>query len=455
MTIYLIIIKLIKGIPASRVFILLLLSFTFFGQFNQTALALSADQKQLFDSGIYYFNSEPSTSGGSNCNTGTTLSGGDNIQQALNFLIGKGLPLQAAAGIIGNLEQESGQGLNPHDDQLKGTADEPTPNDGFGIAQWTTPDRQQGLVVLAQQEGGQPADLAVQLDYLWQELTASYQSVLQSLKATNDVDSAVNIFVGPDDINGQPVPPTYEGQRTGGYENPGNPVMTNRLQHANDVVDNYGSSTSNNQSGCSATSAANCNSQSASNTDGLSPLRQEVVCLAQQELALWQSQPGYNSPYPGFAYAATGLLKYTGGTCSGNTCTGSVYQEWCADFVSWVYNQAGYPFSGGSNGGWMLPAVDSIQTLGEQDQNFHWHPASSNYVPKPGDIAIHTIGESHTNIFVSSSGGTSTYIGGDQSGVGEPDGTYGTQNPPSGSVVSTETDAGYYGGGISGYVSPD
>lgn len=192
------------------------------------------------------------------------------------------------------------------------------------------------------------------------------------------------------------------------------------------------------------TTASSCSvscSGGGSATAGLSTVRQSVICLAQQELALWKSQPGYPTP----AYAATGLLKYTDGW----------YEEWCADFVSWIYNQAGDPFTGGSSGGWRLSGVSSIQTLDGQNTNFHWHPMSSNYTPKPGDIAIY--GTKHTSIYISTTNGLSTYIGGDE---GNP--PYGAKlptqtppNPPSGSIVSTDTFSGYYGGGITGYVSPD
>ena len=78
-----------------------------------------------------------------------------------------------------------------------------------------------------------------------------------------------------------------------------------------------------------------------------------------------------------------------------------------------------------------------------QNQNFSWHPASSNYVPQPGDLAIH--GASHVSIYISNHNGTSTYIGGDS-----------THGPfPGGSIVGIETGVGYYSNGITGYVSPN
>ncbi len=351
------------------------------------------------------------------CSTGNTpLVGSDNIQKAFNFLVGKGLTANQAAAVIGNLEQESGQGLNPSADQNKGTATTPTPNDGFGIAQWTDPGRQQGLVTLAQQEGKPPNDLGVQLDYLWQELTTTHSNALTALKAADNVQSATIAF-----------------EQT--YEAAGTPQMQNRINFAQAVLTQYGGSapsgsSQTSSSGCSV-GAINCNSSnSATSTSGLSQVRKNVVCIAQQELALWESQPGY--PWNGEnSYSETGYLKYSEGR----------HEEWCADFASWVYDQAGYPLQPDPN--WNVSYVPNIQSIGEQNIKFHWHPAGSGYTPKPGDLAIH--GSQHVNIFISSSGGTSTYIGGDQG-----NGPY-----PGGSIVSTDTESGYYSGGITGYVSPD
>jgi len=161
-------------------------------------------------------------------------------------------------------------------------------------------------------------------------------------------------------------------------------------------------------------------------------LRQQVVCLAEQQLAIWKSQPGY--PWNrANTYSQSGYLTYS----QGNT------QQWCADFVSWIYEQVGYPLQPDPN--WRISWVPDIQTIGEQNQNFQWHPESSGYTPQPGDLAIYS-GDGHVNIFISNENGTSTYIGGDQ-GVGP---------YPGGSIVSEQPWPGYYdNGGILGYVSPN
>lgn len=180
--------------------------------------------------------------------------------------------------------------------------------------------------------------------------------------------------------------------------------------------------------GCGANAGSvSCNGATPANTQGLSSTRQQIVCIAQQELALWKSQPGYPNP----AYAKKGYLKYSQNRA----------EQWCADFASWVYDQAKYPLQPDPN--WNIAYVPNIQIVGEHNKNFHWHPAGSNYTPKPGDLAIH--GAGHVNIFISSSGNAIQYIGGDQ----------GSGPYPGGSIVSTEAGNGYYSNGVTGYVSPD
>lgn len=165
----------------------------------------------------------------------------------------------------------------------------------------------------------------------------------------------------------------------------------------------------------------------ANTTAGLSPVRQQAVCIAQQELALWDS--GQMQPGTG----PNGYHKYSQGRS----------ENWCADFVSWVYNQAGHPLSNNNDGN--VPAVDTVRQIGESGTNgFSYHPAGS-YTPRPGDLIIHQEnGNSHVNMVVAVSGNTMKIIGGNQK-------TWDFNT----SSVSTYTDGNFTGDNISGYVSPD
>ncbi len=155
-------------------------------------------------------------------------------------------------------------------------------------------------------------------------------------------------------------------------------------------------------------------------------VRQAIVQLAQQELQSWQGgqlQPG------------SGALKYI---------PSKNIEDWCADFVSWVYNQAGVPLSDGDNGN--VSSVLQIQSIGQSGaNNFSYHDAAG-YNPKPGDIAVHIgSGIEHVTLVVAVDGNNITLIGGNQGGRGGP----GTSSV-SQFEISSPTDYSTVG-----YVSPD
>lgn len=140
----------------------------------------------------------------------------ENHKNAWNYFTStKGLSKEATAGLMGNLEAESG--INPHNtqDSAKDSAGNPVPDGpeipfdlikdkyGYGIAQWTSINRQQGLIDLASTEPKRSTgDLGLQLDYLWQELTLKYAGVLTKLQEPGITvqaasDEAVLHFIVP------------------------------------------------------------------------------------------------------------------------------------------------------------------------------------------------------------------------------------------------------------------
>ncbi len=130
----------------------------------------------------------------------TTLTGDNNKQIALNYFISKGFTPQQSAGILGNLMAESG--VNP-----KRVQSTPTPSGdrdtitvdnktGYGIAQWTSRGRQQGLVDFANSRGMTiQGDIGLQLDYLMKELTGGYRSVYDAILRAPDLRSASDVFM--------------------------------------------------------------------------------------------------------------------------------------------------------------------------------------------------------------------------------------------------------------------
>lgn len=113
----------------------------------------------------------------------TTDSSQSNEKRVWTFLTspdGLGLTPEQAAGVMGNLQQESG--INPKLDD--GT--------NFGIASWIA-ERVTNLKNFAKKNNKDPKDLDAQLNFLKKELLAD-KSTLQKLKKTNDVVEATVIF---------------------------------------------------------------------------------------------------------------------------------------------------------------------------------------------------------------------------------------------------------------------
>src|SRR5690348_14320426 len=90
-----------------------------------------------------------------------------NDQAAYNFFVGKGLTSFQAAGIVGNLDQESG--VDPASVQYGG-------GPGRGIAQWSVGGRwdssyHDNVLWYAGQQGQASGSLNLQLEFIWYELT--------------------------------------------------------------------------------------------------------------------------------------------------------------------------------------------------------------------------------------------------------------------------------------------
>ncbi len=131
------------------------------------------------------------------------------------------------------------------------------------------------------------------------------------------------------------------------------------------------------------------NSNSCSGTRG-----QKIACFAAKEWKAWQA--------PGSNHEAL-LGQYT---------DGSPYEEWCADFVSYVYKEAGYHFTAGNSNGWDQNNANYIQYMG-----FTMHDPQT-YTPEPGDVAYFDYNGGHVEIVISG-GKNPTFVYGD-SGTTDP-----------------------------------
>lgn len=117
-----------------------------------------------------------------------------------------------AAGMMGNIEAESGfkvnnlqnsyeRTLGMSDAQYTEAVDNGTYTNfvgdkaGYGLCQWTSSGRKQGLLNLAKTRGKSVSDLSTQLDWLWTELQNSYKAVMNTLKSATSVRQASDMVL--------------------------------------------------------------------------------------------------------------------------------------------------------------------------------------------------------------------------------------------------------------------
>ena len=100
--------------------------------------------------------------------------------------------------------------------------------------------------------------------------------------------------------------------------------------------------------------------------------------LGQAAVRLASGQVGYTSPY-----ADSFCNKFTQYWGDGSACdAANRSQAWCADFVAWVWRQAGVSFTYGDGASDINALASSFYQWGVA--NGHWHAAGSGYVPQPG-----------------------------------------------------------------------
>lgn len=144
----------------------------------------------------------------------------ETAKKAWEYLIKNGLTEAGAAGLLGNLQAESGiipnrveilclKRLKEHgkiytdatytafvDDGTisRGEFLNPLPGKqyGYGLSQWTSPGRKAGLYDLCKSRKVSIGDLTAQLDWLLTELKTSYASTYRILATTKDILTASN-----------------------------------------------------------------------------------------------------------------------------------------------------------------------------------------------------------------------------------------------------------------------
>lgn len=149
---------------------------------------------------------------------------------------------------------------------------------------------------------------------------------------------------------------------------------------------------------------------------------QVVACNALKQWMIWNNEP----------YNHENLLNtYTGG---------APYEEWCADFVSYIYKISGYPFSNGNYNNWDENNANLIYT-----QGFNVHSANGSYIPQPGDVGHFTYYGGHVEIVVVG-GKNPVFIYGDSATI---DPTTGNGQMEANTILSVKNE-----GQINYYYSP-
>ena len=89
-------------------------------------------------------------------------------------------------------------------------------------------------------------------------------------------------------------------------------------------------------------------------------------------------------------------------------------EPWCADFVSYVYHEAGQSFKNPNSNSWRIPGTHTLREYFESTGR--WYDKDSDYTPKPADVVIYQNGlfGEHTNIVLNVDGEYMTTIGGNE-----------------------------------------
>ena len=150
----------------------------------------------------------------------------NNAHTAFNFFVSKGLTKDQAAGIVGNLMQESS--VSPTIEQYGG-------GPGRGIAQWSAggrwdTSRNDNVATYAADHGESRWTLNTQLNFIWYELT-TYGYGYSELRAATSVSSATVVFQDK-------------------YEICGNCVQSTRISYAEQALADFGGGSTSSGKGC-------------------------------------------------------------------------------------------------------------------------------------------------------------------------------------------------------------
>ena len=175
-----------------------------------------AEKYGLLDEVPEVANESDDDSSGSGDSSSTKVSGNSDKAKVWNYLDDKGIPDAGKAGLMGNLQAESGIQFNNAENNYEhitgGDVEYTEKIDngkvdlelfkhpwgdgesvcGYGLAQWTMPDRKAGLWGKTRAQNKSIADPKGQMDWLWEELNSpGYAPTLNAMK-TGSIDEAAD-----------------------------------------------------------------------------------------------------------------------------------------------------------------------------------------------------------------------------------------------------------------------
>lgn len=396
--------------------------------------------------------------------TVTSLSGADNREKIWNFLLAVGLSSVQAAGVLGNIEVESGGTFSPTIQQF----DKAFGTGAYGIAQWDS--RRDALINYMREYFLEPVAESDEEEADTEEkltprgkLLETYYTPAYSTKGKSYTGEADG-FIAKNADTGEKMSETdndalllaqlsflieesservvraataevVEGVSVGdselgslkkldtvadasnfwvyNFEIPARIAETakDRVVRAQLMYDKYANSVE--RPVCSKMFSGT--------------LREQIVQLAEYELSLWEAGK-VKQVAPAALSGTEDYTKYTYGQ------TG----DWCAWFTSWILAQAGHPVDSTDTPDW--PGVAQFYFRSESI-GFKTYDAGSGYQPQPGDFAIYN-GTEHINVVVGYEGSKMITIGGNQGASGN-----GSFN------ISKVTRNVGYGNGATSYIS--
>jgi hypothetical protein len=179
------------------------------------------------------------------------------------------------------------------------------------------------------------------------------------------------------------------------------------------------------------------------------PTYAHLSAIRARMLTLSEGQLGYTTAPANTYCNKFSAYWYSGTADCGNS---SLDEEWCADFVAWVWQKAGVRLAYQYINGDLNSSSASFYEWGVAHGT--WHPVGSGYIPQPGDAAVYglntqTLVATHVAMVLAYAKGARGPI--DINGDGDLTGFSRVE------IQANEyfADAGSHGSRLSGYVTPN